>query len=147
MKYLILLSTLFCSYSAFAGDFFEKNGLALGGYDPVSYFQENGPKLGNPLVLVKIQGSDFAFVSEQTKKEFLKNPEKYLPQFNGFCAYGLSRGYKAKTDPDAYSIVKGKLYLNYDLSVREKWNSDRTAYIKKANENWPTIKSATKIYQ
>ena len=73
---------------------------------------------------------------------FKANPEKYVPQFGGYCAYGTSRGYKAETDPEAWTIADGKLYLNYNLEVRATWNANQAEFINKANANWPTVKAS-----
>jgi hypothetical protein len=63
-----------------------------------------------------------------------------MPQFGGYCAFGMSRGYKAETQPNAWTIVEGKLYLNYNTDVRQKWNEDQAGFIQKANENWAKVK-------
>ena len=71
----------------------------------------------------------------------MKNPEKYAPQYGGYCAYGMSEGHKAPTDPNAWTIVDEKLYLNYSLEVKENWKKDQQQRIVKANKNWPQIKN------
>ena len=71
---------------------------------------------------------------------FSKNPDKYVPQYGGYCAYGMSEGHKAPTDPDAWTIVDGKLYLNYNKDVRTKWREDEKGRIDKADKNWPELK-------
>lgn len=81
------------------------------------------------------------FASADHLLKFKADPEKYAPQFGGYCAYGMSRGYKAKTDPEAWTIVDGKLYLNYNLDVRKLWNEKQAEFIEKANTNWPTSKN------
>ena len=148
MKILFSIGLIFASLArAHAGDFFEKDGFAIDGYDAVSFFESSGPIKGTQAISVTFRGSVFLFSSEDHKKEFLKNPEKYSPQFNGYCAFGLARGYKAKSEPGAFSVVKGKLYLNYDLLVRKKWLEKRDDFIEKAEANWPSVKSTTKVYR
>ena len=71
---------------------------------------------------------------------FSKNPDKYVPQYGGYCAFGLSDGHKAPTDPDAWTIVDGKLYFNYSLKVKELWIKNPTERIEKADKNWPMLK-------
>jgi predicted lipoprotein len=71
---------------------------------------------------------------------FKANPEKYAPRYGGFCAYGTADGHKAPTSPDAWTIVDGKLYLNYDKSVQSLWKKDQQGYIQKADKNWPEVK-------
>ena len=63
-----------------------------------------------------------------------------MPQFGGYCAFGMSRGYKADTEPDAWTILDGKLYMNYNLAVRTEWSKKQLEYIEKANKNWPAIR-------
>lgn len=75
---------------------------------------------------------------------FRKTPEKYAPQYGGYCAFGLSNGYKAQTDPQAWTIDSGKLYLNYNLNVRQEWNKNRKERIEKADKNWPDVKDKGK---
>jgi hypothetical protein len=71
---------------------------------------------------------------------FKANPEKYAPQYGGFCAYGTSEGHKAPTQPDAWTIVNDKLYFNYNKDVKVLWNKNQSERIKKADENWIEIK-------
>ena len=79
------------------------------------------------------------FRSEKSKTLFLKNPKKYAPQFGGYCAYGVSENHTSPTDPQAFTIVDDKLYLNYNMKVKELWSKDREVRILKANENWKTL--------
>lgn len=88
--------------------------------------------------------ADWYFSSQNNFELFKSDPENYAPQFGGFCAYGVSRNYKVKTEPDAWTVVDGKLYLNYDTSVMKTWNKDRANYIGKANLNWVTLKDKEK---
>ncbi len=122
--------------------------MALGGIDPVTFFQSSGPRPGGPGIHAKFRESTFLFSSEDNKKIFLENPEKFSPQFNGFCAFGTAaNGYKAKTEPIAYTLVGGKLFLNYDLGVQKKWLRNRDDFIQKASVNWPSVMKTTKVYQ
>ena len=76
------------------------------------------------------------FASEANREVFSKNPEKYAPQYGGWCAYGWSQGYPAKIDPQAWSIVADKLYLNYNLDVKKDWDKKQAQYINQANKNY-----------
>lgn len=116
-----------------------KNNVALQGYDPVAYFEINKPTEGNKEINAKYNGAIYYFSSESNKALFLKNPSQYEPQFGGFCAYGMSEGYEAPIQPDAFTIVENKLYLNYNLKVKEMWSKERTARIEKAIVNWENI--------
>ena len=82
------------------------------------------------------------FSSESNKALFLKDPAQYEPQFGGYCAYGMSNGYKAPIQPEAFTIVDNKLYLNYSLKVKEMWLKDQAARIEKANRTWEKLKKS-----
>ena len=118
----------------------SKNRLAIEGYDPVAYFTESKPVKGNEKHAYKWNNADWYFSSQQNLDLFKANPEKYAPQYGGYCAYGLSNGYKAPTDADAWTIENGKLYLNYNTDVREMWNKEKKERIEKADKNWPQVK-------
>jgi YHS domain-containing protein len=136
---LHLLALLLASHAALAGDFFEVDGSALRGYDPVSYFDDGKPTRGSPEFTYVYKGSRFTFATAENQRKFAASPEKYAPQYGGFCAYGTSNGYKVSTQPDAFKIVDGKLYLNYNRQVQEIWSKDVPANIARANEKWPEV--------
>lgn len=146
MKKLLLsgffIATLFTNLSAQKSEIFIKNDLAIGGYDPVAYFTQNKPVKGNSQFAVVYKDAKWLFVSGQNADIFKAAPEKYAPQYGGYCAYGCSKGYKASTEADAWTIVNDKLYLNYDTDVRAIWNKDQPGYIKKADANWHRVKSS-----
>jgi YHS domain-containing protein len=133
-----LLAALLTS-QAWAGEFFEVDGLALRGYDPVAYVEADRPTAGDPAHAFTYQGSKFLFASAANRAKFIAAPEKYAPQFRGYCALGTANGYKVATEPDAFKVVDGKLYLNYNRKVLDIWSKDTAGYIAKANENWPTV--------
>ncbi len=113
---------------------------AIRGYDPVAYFTESKPVKGSDNFVYSWNNADWYFSSQKNLDLFKANPVKYAPQYGGYCAYGLSRGYKASTVPDAWTIDNGKLYLNYSLSVRSDWDKNRRERIQKADGYWPQIK-------
>lgn len=119
---------------------FAPDGKAIRGYDPVAYFTDSKPVPGKPNISYQYEGTDWYFASEKNRDAFKADPAKYAPQYGGYCAFGTSRGYKAPTQADAWTIVDGKLYLNYNTNVRTEWNKDQAGYIKKADANWPAIK-------
>ncbi|OYQ43041.1 hypothetical protein CHU92_03755 [Flavobacterium cyanobacteriorum] len=141
MKKLVLMLLALLSLSATAQKKVntDKRGVALSGYDPVAYFTENAALKGSKEIVYEHEGAVYQFATEENKALFAKAPEKYLPQFGGWCAYGMSEGYKAPVDPKAFTVSQGRLYLNYSLSVREEWLKDKDARIKKAEINWPAI--------
>jgi len=130
-----------------AGAVNEDHGVAIKGYDPVAYFTDNKPVKGSTAHRFAYQGATYEFASAAHRKLFVADPEKYVPQFGGFCAYGTATGHKAVIDPAAFSIVDGKLYLNYNSKVRDKWQQDEPGYIQKAKEAWPTISQQTEVVQ
>ena len=117
----------------------SSDGVAIRGYDPVAYFREGGPQLGKPEFSVRHGGAVWRFATAEHKALFEADPQRYLPAYGGFCAYGTSRGYLVKIEPDAWSIVDGRLYLNYDLGVRETWARRTKTYIARADGNWPRL--------
>ena len=111
-------------------------GVAIRGYDPVAYFRQGGPRQGSPEHAVRHDGAIWHFASAANRALFLADPERYKPAYGGFCAYGTSRGYLVKIEPEAWSIVEGCLYLNYDLDVRATWSKDTKTYLARSERNW-----------
>ena len=144
---LVVLTLAVSAIPGQAGEYFETDGVAIRGYDPVAYVQLSRPVKGSPLFAVSHGGTTFHFASETHRRAFLADPAAYLPQYGGYCAYGMALGYKAVTDPAAFTIVNKRLYLNYDLKVRRLWSADIPAHIGKADRNWPNVKSSTKVVQ
>lgn len=113
-----------------------EKSIAIQGYDPVAYFESSKAVKGNKEITSTFRNVVYHFSTENNKITFLKNPNQYIPQFGGFCAYGMSEGYEAPIRPEAFTIVDNKLYLNYNLKVKETWLKDKKNRIQKANENW-----------
>ena len=113
--------------------------LALEGYDPVAYFTEGAPRKGDPKLSATYKGAEFRFASAASRARFKANPEAYLPQYGGYCAWAVSRNYTAKGDPNAWKIVGGKLYLNYDAAIQKRWAADIPGNIAKGDQNWPQV--------
>ena len=138
----VLLLMLVASGSAWAAKdevYSTLFGGAIKGYDTVAYFTEGKAVKGSSDHEFKYKGATWKFASADNQMAFEKNPEKYAPQYGGYCAYAVSQGYTASIDPEAWSIVDGKLYLNYSKGVRDKWSQDIPGYINKANANWPKV--------
>jgi YHS domain-containing protein len=117
----------------------DKRGLALKGHDPVAFFTEGRPIAGDHRYESNYKGTRYRFASAENKKLFEGDPAKYEPQFGGFCAYGVSRGYAVDVELDAFQIVEGRLLMQYDKDVRDKFNEATAANLKKADQNWPTV--------
>jgi YHS domain-containing protein len=127
--------------SAFAQhEVFSKSNQAIQGYDPVAYFKDAKPVKGREEFFHPWRGALWYFSNQQNLDAFKSNPEKFAPQFGGYCAYGVADGHKATTSPDAWTVVNEKLYLNYNKEVRELWKKGQKTFIEKANTNWPTVK-------
>lgn len=118
----------------------DKNGIAIQGHDPVAFFIEKKPVKGKPTLYSKSGGATYHFSSAENKAIFDAEPTKYIPQFGGFCAYGVSKGAKVKIEVDAFQIVDGRLLLQYDKSVRDTFNKDQKGLLKKADANWLSVK-------
>ena len=125
--------------SVFAGDY-TINTVGVEGYDLVTYHTSKRPLRGNGNNAAEYKGTTYLFTSEENRNEFEKNPEKYLPAYGGWCAYGVAVGKKFTADPEVWEIVNGKLYLNLDNSIKNLWIKDTTGYIKKADDNWTMIR-------
>lgn len=132
---------LFFMPLAFAGKpatFADDNG-AIRGYDPVAYFTMAEPTRGKDKFATKWQGAIYKFASADNLELFKSDPERYAPQYGGYCAYAVSKGATASIEPEAWTIVNGKLYLNFSESVRKRWRKDIPGHIKAANTNWPRV--------
>ena len=112
----------------------------LSGYDPVAYFTEGKPVRGSGYQVAVFKGVTYTFTSEEHKETFEANPEKYVPVYGGYCAYGMAVKKKFVADPEVWKIVDGKLYLNLDRDIQRKWKKDVPGHIKKADANWMKIK-------
>jgi YHS domain-containing protein len=115
--------------------------VAIMGYDTVAYFNANKALKGSESFTVQWHTMTWYFSTKENKALFAASPEKYAPQYDGYCAWALTEGRKAVTDPEAWKIVGGKLYLNCSKSAYEKWSKDIPGNIKKADENWLKMQS------
>ena len=143
-KQLIAASMLVFSGLSFAADVdmnADANDIAIKGYDPVSYFTQSQPVHGLSNYTATYKGAIYQFSTEQNRDTFRDNPEKYAPQYGGYCAFGVTMEKKFDTDPLAWKIVDNKLYLNLNKDVQKKWVTDIPGYITQSEENWPSIKS------
>ena len=114
-------------------------GVAIKGYDPVAYFTDQKPVKGEKAFKFEWMDAEWRFASQENLDKFKADPEKYAPQYGGYCAWAVSQGSTAGIDPDAWKIVEGKLYLNYNKKIQKKWETDIPGHIKLADENWPKI--------
>lgn len=123
-----------------AKEFNLEKGIAIQGYDPVSYFTQNKPTKGNKEINTTFEGVTYYFSSTTNKELFNKNPKNYEPQYGGWCAYAMgANGEKVEIDPETFKILNGKLYLFYHTWVNNtlsKWNKDEQSLKTKADANW-----------
>ncbi len=115
------------------------SSLAVSGHDPVAYFKEGKPVEGSSAHELEWNGATWRFASAANLAAFEADPEAYAPQYGGYCAWAVSQGYTASTDPTAWRIVDGKLYLNYSHGVQSRWETDIPGNIAKADANWPKV--------
>lgn len=116
--------------------------VALDGYCPVCYIAAGKANKGDAQFAAEHDGKTYHFVNEEIKQMFLAEPAKFLPQFNGLCAYGIAKGKEFKADPTQFTVVDGKIYLNKDAEIAKLFKADTAALIKDADAKWPTLKAA-----
>lgn len=119
---------------------FAKDGVAIGGADPVAYFTEATYVPGNAEYAYEWQGATWQFASAENRDIFAENPEQYAPEYGGFCAWAVAaKNTLVPIDPEAWSVVDGKLYLNANQKVQTNWLKDVPGFIFEADSNWPTL--------
>jgi YHS domain-containing protein len=141
----LLVLALALSFSTRASEVHLTGGVAIKGHDPVAYFNGGKPQRGQADLRHEHGGATYLFATTQNRDAFKASPERYLPRYGGYCAFGVAGGYKADIDPAAFSIVDGKLYLNYNATVQRDWSKDTAGFIRKADARWPEVKDSTKV--
>jgi YHS domain-containing protein len=117
----------------------DRHGVGLQGHDPVAFFSQNLPVKGKPEFTSIYKGVIYQFASSENRDTFNKAPAGYEPQFGGYCAYGASKGTKAPIKIEAFQIVNGRLLMQYDTSVRDRFSKDAPANLKLADDKWPGV--------
>lgn len=133
--------------SAFAGDVAAVNTkgvfnkAAIKGYDAVAYWKESGPVKGHKTISYEWRGAKWHFSNDENLALFKNDPEKYAPQYGGYCAWAMAEGSgrAVNISPDAWHIHDGKLFLNYNLAVRDEWLKTREQDIVAADKNYPSL--------
>jgi YHS domain-containing protein len=136
---LVAAAALPASALATEPPIYAVKGVAIKGYDPVAYFIDKKPVPGKPDISYEWKGAKWLFASAEHRDAFAKEPDKYAPQYGGYCAYGVSQGYAVKIEPDRWTVVDGKRYLNYDKDVQKTWEKDIPGYIAQADKKWPAV--------
>jgi YHS domain-containing protein len=153
MNKLLYLIASIAALGVFTTSVFAKNlvnvagasGIALDGYDPVAFFTDNKPMNGDPAITATHGGATYFFTSKEHKAKFEADPQKYVPQFGGYCAFGVAIDALFPVDINTWQIRDGKLYLNLNPMVLEQFNKDIKGYVAKAEKNWPgLVKKNTK---
>ena len=121
------------------GFFGGRSDTAIQGYDPVAYFTEGKPVKGRDDLAFTYLGAKWKFASQAHLDIFKAEPEKYAPQYGGYCAYGVAQDGLVSIEPDKFRIIGGKLYLNYDADVQAKWLKDPAGYIKQADAKFEAL--------
>jgi YHS domain-containing protein len=145
-------SALTLATAAFAGpQYIDSTGYAVSGYDVVAYFDLDQAPVGegqpagvpgNAAYTADYNGAKFAFSSAENRDRFVADPAKFAPQYDGHCAYGVSKGGKVPGNPNLWRIVDGKLYLNITQNVVGFWEEDISGNINLAENNWASIEPA-----
>lgn len=145
---IMLIATIF-AVSAFAAPpintltnsslFARETGIAILGYDTVSYFTEGKPVKGKDEFATEWMGAKWKFSSQKNLDMFKAEPTKYAPQYGGYCAYGVANDSLVKIEANQFSIIDGKLYLNYDADVQKDFSKDPQGYISKANKKFADL--------
>jgi len=117
----------------------SRGDLALRGYDAVAYQTDGKPVNGSTTFEYRWNNAVWRFASAEHRDRFVKEPERYAPQFGGYCAYAVSQGHTADGDPNVWRIVDGRLYLNYSAQVKKMWEQDVPGNIAKGRQNWPGV--------
>ena len=120
---------------------YTEDGAAIGGYDPVAYFAGGMPTEGSSEFEHRWMDATWHFASAANRDVFAADPGKYAPQYGGYCAWAVSQGYTASTDPFAWRIVDGKLYLNYSRGIQRRWEHNIRRNIANGDKNWPGIRA------
>lgn len=140
-KTILILSLVF-SGSSFALDPISTgifSSKAIKGYDSVAYFTENKAVKGNSEFSLEHMGATWLFASQENLTLFKADPEKYSPQYGGYCAYAVSQGTTASIKPELFTIHNGKLYLNFNEKINTQWSANKDDFIIKANKQWPAL--------
>jgi YHS domain-containing protein len=137
---MIAFIGMFSTVNAQRSAIYAPDGIALNGYDVVAFFKQAKPVKGSSDYSTKWNGVNWLFSSKADVDSFKASPEKYAPQYGGYCAYGTAEGHKAPTKADTWTIVDNKLYFNYNTKVKEMWSKNRSALIDSADKNWVLLK-------
>ncbi len=112
---------------------------AIRGYDTVAYFTKGKAVKGNKSFATEYKGATWLFESQSHLDLFVAEPEKYAPQYGGYCAYAVAQNTTASIKPELFTIHEDKLYLNFNKSINDEWTNNKESFIEQADKNWPKI--------
>lgn len=140
-----LISVLATMTAAQAAPVNQVDGVGLHGFDPVAYFTRHKPMKGNPNISAAYDGTTYEFASAKDRALFQADPQRYAPQYGGFCAYGVAEGAKVDIDPHAFLVKNGKLYLNFSEEVRDEFQKKADPLVTQADRKWPAVSQQDKV--
>jgi YHS domain-containing protein len=137
-----LMALMLLSSTLVASDLVNSSGsdkIAVSGYDTVAFFTDSQPIKGSPSIAARYQGATYLFANTKNKSLFEESPDKYVPQYGGFCAYGVAHGGLAPVEISTWQVRGGKLYLNKNSEIRTMFDADFDGNVAKAEKNWPGL--------
>lgn len=141
------LSFYYASQIYFADSliFDDEQGLALGGYDPVTYIKQRRAVIGHKDFKLEWAGATWNFTSLANREDFAKSPDRFAPQYGGYDTLGIIKGYTRPSNPLIWEVKAGRLYLFYSAEGRTYWNQNLGENLLKANANWPNIRRQLEV--
>ncbi|NNU81135.1 YHS domain protein [Halovulum dunhuangense] len=120
--------------------FLNGMGVAINGYDPTGFIDMQEAIRGRMEHQIEREDGLWWFASAANRRRFEADPDRYIPQFGGYCAQGIALGFKRRSDPTLWVLIDGKVYMHYSIPDQNRWAADVRGSIAKAEENWPTLK-------
>lgn len=139
LRAFVVLLALLAAAPAFAQAVNVEDGVAVRGADVVAYFRAGRAVSGKIEYAHSWNGAIWRFSSAENRDAFAASPERFAPQYGGFCAWAVSQGYRAPVDPDAWRIVDGRLFLNYSRAIQMRWDLTRASNIAAGDRSWPRL--------
>ncbi len=115
--------------------------IAIQGYDPVAFHAAKKPAKGDPYIFAEAAGYKFLFASEENKAAFQKDPDKYVPAFGGYCAFGVGLGVFFPVEIETWDMVDGRVFFQFSQAIKDLFDEDRAANLAKAKENWAKVEA------
>lgn len=125
-----------------AADVASGKRVALQGYDPVAYFTKSRPEKGSAEFSASFDGATYWFSNDEHRARFVADPDRYAPQFGGFCAINVARGEKYEADPEAWTIADGRLYVFGAKEGVPMFRRQATGIVAQAKQRWPELRAA-----